>query len=456
MHNILDVRSLGIACALAAGALSTGCGGGGTGDDAQPTVTTSSIATTGVGEAKNLQHAATGSNIVLTAAPAERTESPVISAPVQQTEYTVAWPAPSTPASTSTSTSTSTAASPSAEAAAIVPASAVHPVAVVLKAQQPPIASPTTAVALAANPIGAAPLAEWVDLAQTATNGLPADLFNSVAASNIIAFASPRHLFPGRNIGLQCQGANATLADVPALAQQVETTHSAQRMQRFGAAGTAANPVFRLELGATDVLPSGTAPRCEVMAYPMPGSALPVNETFWLSVSMWVDDWRGANDELIIEQMHIQDPRKILLNPFLALAVRGNELRVELRHNPHQTPSQATTTVVSTTRAALPTRRWFTAVIQAKLGQDATQAPFFKLWLDDTQVVDYRGAWGYVLQPDASAYAKVGLYHWLNGNAWDATFPTRSMMLGSMLLARDSTLGYARSDLITAVAPPNR
>ena len=444
LHNILNVRSFAMACALAAIALAAGCGGGGAANDAQPTVTPSSIATTSVGEVKDRHYTANGSNIVLTAAPAEWTESPVVSAPVQLTEYTVAGPATSTPASTSTSIST--AASPSAEAAATAAASAGHAVALALNAQQPPIApsgSPAAAVALTANPMGAAPLAEWVDLAQPATNGLPADLFNSVAASNIIAFASPRHLFPRRNIGLQCQGANATLADVPAHAQQVETTHSAQKVQRFGTAGSAANPVFRLELGATDVLPAGASPRCEVMAYPMPGSALPVNETFWLSVSMWVDDWRGANDELVIGQMHIQDSRKILLNPFLALVVRGNQLRVELRHNPHQTPSQATTSVVSTTRVALPTRRWFTAVIQANLSQDTTQQPFFKLWLDDTQVVDFRGAWGYVLQPDASAYAKVGLYHWLHGNAWDAAFPTRSMMLGSMLLARDSAVGYA-------------
>ena len=445
LHNTLDVRSFVTACALAAGALATGCGGGGTELDAQPTSTTSTIATPSDTGTKDLQHVATVAGIVLTAASAERTESPVVLPSVQPPEPPVNAPVAST-----------SAASVSAEAVAVASASAIHPVEGALSAQQPPLVSPTAAVALAVNLNSSAGLAEWVDFAQPATNGLPADLFNSVAASNIIAFASPRHLFPRRNIGLQCQGANATLADVPALAQQVETTHSAQRMQRFGAAGTAANPMFRLELGATDVLPSGASPRCEVMAYPMPGSALPANETFWLSVSMWVDDWRGANDELIIEQMHIQDPRKILLNPFLALAVRGNELRVELRHNPHQTPSQATTTVVSSTRVALPTRRWFTAVIQAKLSQDTTQAPFFKLWIDDTQVVDYRGAWGYVLQPDAAAYAKVGLYHWLNGNAWDSTFPTRSMMLGSMLLARDSAAGYARRDLVTAVAPPNQ
>ena len=442
-HNIRNVRSYITACALAASALSTGCGGGGTELDAQPTNTTNSIATPSYATTKDVQYVA-AAGIVLTAASAEWTESPVVLASVQQTEPPV--PAPAT------STSTSTAAS----GEAVAPTSAVHPVAGALGARQPLLVSPTAAVALAVNPNSAASLADWVELAQPATNDLPADLFNSVAASNIIAFASPKYLFPHRNIGLQCQGANATLADVPALAQQVETTHSAQKVQRFGTAGSAANPVFRVELGATDVLAAGTSPRCEVMAYPMPGSALPVNQTFWLSVSMWVDDWRGANDELIIEQMHIQDPRKIVLNPFLALVVRGNELRVELRHNPHQTPSQATTSVVSTTRVALPTRRWFTAVIQAKLSQDTTQAPFFKLWLDDTQVVDYRGAWGYVLQPDAAAYAKVGLYHWLHGNAWDTTFPTRSMMLGSMLLARDSAVGSARSDLITAVALPNQ
>jgi hypothetical protein len=311
-------------------------------------------------------------------------------------------------------------------------------------------------MAPAASPTGAQVRADWVALAQPVLNGLPSNLNKSIVESNIIAFASPTHLFPRRNIGLQCQGANATLVDVPAMTQSVETAGSTQKVQRFGTAGTAADPVFRLELGAADALSAGASPRCEVLAYPMPGSALPVNATFWLSVSMWVDDWRGASDELIIEQMMIQDPRKIVLNPFLALVVRGNELRVELRHNPHQTPSQATTSVVSTTRVALPTRRWFTTVIQAKLGQDTTQGPFFKLWLDDTQVVDYRGPWGYVPHPDASAYAKAGLYHWLNGNAWDNSYPTRSMMIGSMLLAQDSAAGYATGDFLTAVARSNQ
>ena len=298
-------------------------------------------------------------------------------------------------------------------------------------------------------------IADWLPSAQTPVNGVPAALLDLVKQPNIIAFASPNHLFPMRNIGLQCQGADATLVDVAALRQQVNT-NAGHRVTRFGVAGSTAKPVFRLELDATDVLPAGTQPRCELLTYPMPGSGLPVGETFWLAFSIWVDDWTGSTDEQSIGQMHIQDSRKILLNPFLALVIRGNELRVELRHNPHQTPSQATTSIISTTRVVLPTRRWITAVIQAKLSQDTTQEPFFKMWLDDTQVVDYRGAWGYVLQPEAAAYTKVGLYHWLNGNAWDTTVPTRSMMLGSLLLASDTGQRYSRNELSTAVARPTQ
>lgn len=451
LRNTLDVRGFLTACALAAVALSTGCGGGGAELEAHPTVTTSSLATRSDVTTRDLKHLVGVTGLVLTTASAESTASPVASASAEQTESPVATQAPA-PAATS---ATPTLRLAESAAIAAVPAPLTPAVEGARSAPPASTVSPMMAAVTTVNPTGAASLAEWVELAQPPVDGLPASLVNSIGATNVISYAAPKYLFPRRNIGVQCQGANTTLADLPALAQQVETTDSPRKVQRFGAAGSAANPVFRLELGASDVLPGSASPRCEVLAYPMPGSALPVNETFWLSVSMWVDDWRDANDELIIEQMHIQDPRKIVLNPFLALVVRGNELRVELRHNPHQTPSQATTSVVSTTKVALPTRRWFTAVIQAKLGQDTTQEPFFKLWLDDSLSVDYRGAWGYLLQADASAYAKAGLYHWLNGNAWDTTYPTRNMMVGAMLLARDSAAGYSRSALVAAVAPSN-
>lgn len=412
LHNTLALRGLVTTCAMAICLISTGCGGGGSNSEV------AAVAGRSVG--------------ALQKGPISTTSNPL----VVDTGTLITTAAPDATQQ------------PLAKAADTVAAKAAT------SAQPPAIATSTTAVAAAGSLPSAAGLADWLHLAQPATNSAPSRLVTAIAEPHIIAFVSPTHVFPRRNIGLQCQGTNATLADVPALMQKVETSSGGQQMQRFGAAGTVDRPVFRLELGATDILPAGISPRCELLSYPMPGSALPANETFWFSVSFWVDDWRGAGDELTIGQMHIQDSRNILLNPFLALVVHGNELRVELRHNPLQTPNQATTTVVSTTRMTLPTRRWFTAVIHARLDDDPIHAPFFKMWLDDTQVVDYHGPWGYVLQADAAAYAKVGLYHWLNGNPWDNKHPTRSMMVGSMLLARDSAQGYARTDLAAAVAAP--
>ena len=334
------------------------------------------------------------------------------------------------------------------------PAAATVAVAAAIAAGQP---APSTGLVPTTLPTtrstASSAIADWLPNAQPPVNGVPTALLDLVKQPNIIAFASPNHLFPMRNIGLQCQGADATLADVAALRQQVNT-NAGHRVTRFGVAGSTAKPVFRLELDATDVLPAGTQPRCELLTYPMPGSGLPVGETFWLAFSIWVDDWTGSTDEQSIGQMHIQDARNIALNPFLGLVVRGKELSVELRHNPLQTPSQASTTLVKAALVTLPTRRWFTIAIRARMETDPAQQPFFQMWLDDRQIVDYSGPWGYMHQPDSTAYAKVGIYHWLNGNPWDTDRPTRSVMLGSMLLARDKASGYSHSELNAAVAPP--
>lgn len=348
---------------------------------------------------------------------------------------------------------------PSNPSANQLPAVAVNPtqaaaVAATVAASQPASSTGLVPSTLSTTQSTASPaIADWLPNAQPPVNGVPAALLDLVKQPNIIAFASPNHLYPMRNIGLQCQGANATLADVAALRLQVNND-AGQRITRFGVAGSAAKPVFRLELDASDVLPAGTPPRCELLTYPMPGSGVPVGETFWLAFSIWVDDWTGSTDEQSIGQMHIQDPRNIVLNPFLGLVVRGKELSVELRHNPLQTPSQASTTLIKAAQVTLPTRRWFTIAIRARLETDPAQQPFFQMWLDDRQIVDYSGPWGYVQQPDTTAYAKVGIYHWLNGNPWDTGRPTRSVMLGSMLLARDKASGYSHSELNAAVAPP--
>ena len=463
----LHAKTAAAILTLAMTALTSGCGGGGGSEtgtsDPGSTATTAS---------------ASQRNELPIAAPLSSSEAATAALPAVVFVPTIAAPSAATPAAVSP---VPTLLSPTADlppiaapvaapvvvpgvvpvvAPVVVPvvapvaAPAATPVAapVVAPLVIPPVAPQTAApAATSTGSISVATaLADWAPVAKPAASGVPEKVSQRLPLADVIAYISAGNLYPVRNIGLQCQGANASLADVPGTTQAVDTS-TGLRATRFGLAGSV-NPVFRLELGAADLLPAASSPRCELMPYPMPGSSLPVGAPFWLSYSLWIDDWDGSTDEMIIGQMHIQDPRNILLNPFLGLVVQGREMRVELRHNPLPTPSQASTTLLTAARVTLPTRRWFNLSIRAKIGETPAQPGFFQMWLDDVKVADYAGPWGYALGPNAAAYAKVGLYHWLNGNPWDTRRPTRSMMLGALLLARDSNPARSRQDLADAVA----
>ena len=296
--------------------------------------------------------------------------------------------------------------------------------------------------------------ARWT-VAAPAQTQLPARIVRALRPQDVLAYAAPGVLFPVRNIGLQCQGVNATLADLPQRSALAQTATGNTEL-RFGEAEIAGTPVFRLQAGAHDALAPGSASRCELVSYPMAESALPSGQTFWWALSFWADDWSGSHDEQLIAQFHVQEPRKLLLNPFFALVVRGSALRVELRHNPLDLPTQASTQLVTAARLAMPVRQWVTAVVQARMGNDAAQAPFLRLWLNGALVADYAGPLGYVLPAGGLAYAKAGIYHWLAGNDWDLAVPSRALLIGAMLGVRDATGRYTAEQLAAAVAPAER
>lgn len=299
------------------------------------------------------------------------------------------------------------------------------------------------AIAMADSTVGALPL----------QGALPSRLTAGVRAQDVVSYLAPGFAYPARNIGLQCQGVNATLADVPQGSVQVQPV-GGEAESRFGEVKLPGGRVFRLQASASDSLGVGVSPRCELVAYPMPDSALPQGETFWFAFSFWADDWSGTQDEQLIAQFHVQESRNILLNPFFAMVVRGGELRVELRHNERQTPDQASTMVVTAARLAMPARQWVSAVVQARVANDPAQSPFLRLWLNGQLVADYAGPLGYKLPPSGHAYPKVGVYHWLNGNAWDMRKPTRVLLIGSLLCLRDDTGRYSLDQVAAAVAPP--
>ena len=280
----------------------------------------------------------------------------------------------------------------------------------------------------------------------------PPSLSGPIRRDDILSYAAPGTLYPIRNIGLQCQGTNATLADVRRLAVHA-VTPSGALAQRFGEASVAGRRAFRLQVGADDSLASDQSSRCELVSYPRPDSALPREQAFWLAFTFWADDWAASSAEQSIAQMHVEEPRRIVLNPFFAMVVRGDELRVELRHNASETPDRASTSLVIASRLRMPVRQWMTAVVQARLGADGEGAPFLRLWLDDALVTDYAGPLGYVLGADGRAYWKVGIYHWAAGNAWDLRAPERGLLVHAMLAVRDPDARYGPGTLRGAVNP---
>ena len=290
----------------------------------------------------------------------------------------------------------------------------------------------------------------WIESAPIRTI-LPLNLSAALRPQDLISYVAPGVLFPVRNIGLQCQGVNATLADVP---QRMATANtSAGTVEtRFGEVDLDGVRAFRLQINAVDVLPDGVSPRCELLAYPMPGSALPQAETFWLAFSFWADDWSGTNDEQLIAKMHIQEPRNTLLNPFFALVVRGNAMRLELRYNERTVPDKASTQLVTAARLAMPARQWTTAVVQARISTQAKQAPFLRMWLNGRLVADYEGPLGYVLPPGGFAYQKVGIYHWIADNPWDLKVPVRALLLGAMITVQDPSARYTQELLRAMIA----
>lgn len=279
---------------------------------------------------------------------------------------------------------------------------------------------------------------------------LPPAIGRWVNPAHVLAYVTPQYIHAARNIGLQCQGSNRTLTDAPGLTAAAMDGGRTTR-QRFGIVTVGSSLAFRLEAAAGDVLPGGIAPRCEILSYPQPDHALPQGGVSWFTLRMWADDWSDTTDEQIIGQFHVVEPTQTLLNPFFALVVRGSLLRVELRHNDATPPVKATTKLVIANRLPMPVGRWFDLTVQTRISAKPADAPFLKLWLDGQLITDYAGPLGYALPPAGHAYAKAGVYHWTDGNAWDMRQPVRRVLLGHLLTVRDPDEAYDRR-LIEAAA----
>lgn len=252
----------------------------------------------------------------------------------------------------------------------------------------------------------------------------------------IRAYLDADTAYPAESFGIQCQGTNDSLTQVGAVESLNDSPgYGSLQRQNFGrTAGDRASHAIRLAVHLGDRLSPGTPPRCEVLAYPSTTTALPIDRPFWFAVQIWLDDWAETADEQIVAQWHQNDPR-LSQNPFLAVVVRGNSMRFEIRHSDAEVASRISTQTVQLAFSAVAPRRWTSLVFRARLsptggGSDSN----LTVWKDGLTLADYVGPLGYRLSPGSRAYAKAGIYKWLNGNPWDAKVPERTVMIRKFLI----------------------
>lgn len=280
---------------------------------------------------------------------------------------------------------------------------------------------------------------------------LPQRTLGVLQPGHIRLLVDAARAYPAASIGVQCQGVNDSLGRVPRVVRRGDSPGDA-RAQRFGAASEPdGNRALRFVVDAADELAPDSPPRCEILGYPNPATALPQGTPFWFAASIWIDDWGDTQDEQIVLQWHQNDTR-LALNPMLAVVVRGRTMRIELRHSSADPATRATTQTETLVRTAMPVRRWTTLVFRARLEVPGTGRSTLAIWQDGVPLADYSGDIGYALAPGAYAYAKAGIYKWTNGNHWDAAVPRREVRLRRLLLAVDPSLQYSPADLARAVA----
>lgn len=294
-------------------------------------------------------------------------------------------------------------------------------------------------------------IARWTEISELQPD-LPSSILAAINKEDILTYVSPGYIFPKKNIGLQCQGVNADLSDV--LEQHLASkSPQVQNQRRFGEANILGRQAFRLTIDARDLLPNNISPRCEIVSYPMEGSALPNANSFWIAFTFWADDWSKSADEQLIAQLHVQVPLNTILNPFVGLVVRGENLRLEIRNNANQQPSQASTSILTAAKIMMPKHQWVTLVMNGRTGNSENQKPFLRMWLNGESILNYSGPLGYNLPTGGYSYTKVGLYHWLNGNAWDNELPIRSLLISAFAVFNDPKDVYTLEKIQAAIKP---
>lgn len=217
---------------------------------------------------------------------------------------------------------------------------------------------------------------------------------------------------------------------------------------RFGKAPDPDDPsrsvlVFRAHMN--DALSWG-APRTELSFGQ--ASRLPVGQDFWYGFGLRTPGWNvRATDEQLLTQWH-QGNGTIPLGPFMALLVKGNNFKLDVKFNLKYPPSIATTNTTTVwTGSGMPVDKWTYFVFKAKISPDLKDDPYLQVWKDGVQIVDYHGPFGYNY-PDVKPYVKLGHYEWIASyNRWDPDSPVKTVYYRTPVLIRDNGGKYSEADV---------
>ncbi len=302
-----------------------------------------------------------------------------------------------------------------------------------------------------ASAAGSTPTAQSQVVARPRAAGPASIAATAVAIDSVDILASLEPAQPFADSGwkwsAQCAGQNVSGLNLPDAGMQftdLGDEFGALRLGRVADPMAPSRTVLFVRANLADPLMSG-APRCEVATSPTAGGALPVGKPIWFALGIKLQKWVATSDEQILAQWH-QGDGSIPLNPFLALSVAGDKVKVMLRYDASYPVSKATTTTIVASNAnGLPADHWSYFVFKALISPDATKRPYLKVWRDGVPIVDYAGPFGYNY-PEFKPYLKVGHYHWIDHtNPWPATSPTRTVLLRTPTLISDTAGRYTET-----------
>jgi hypothetical protein len=270
-----------------------------------------------------------------------------------------------------------------------------------------------------------------------------------IEPSDIIANASAAQEFSqlGWKWSIECAGQAVGGLNVPTDGLRGSDLGDQWTDLRFARVSASDSPAraFLMRVDQSDPSVRG-GQRCEMLASPTQGAALPSRQNFWFAVGLYLPDWVAARDETIVTQFH-SSAGSIPLNPFVALSIRGSSFHLSVRHNASATPAKETTVVANYGfEEPLPVNRWVRFVVQARISHSPEDRPFLRLWQDGVLKVNHLGPVGYASVD--TQYVKLGLYHW-NGeaNQWQPEAKTRTALVINPALIRDARERYGEADI---------